>query len=200
MRSAHGLKRRARRRDAVKQARDTCRSARLELREKQRAARLELREKQRAARLAARASCHECKDAASVAGTREIELRKQALRAEAKEQRVIDMAGRAPRARSTSKERAQESDDAVRSNLPPELVPVFNRVRRDMKATARRSRTEAFLEWAEENPGEVVGIQQADADRHLTKLLAEHHAHEKAMRKTKRHDPEVRKRLADVPF
>lgn len=55
-----------------------------------------------------------------------------------------------------------ESDDEVRRNIPAELEPVFDRVRRQIKGSARRSRTEAFLEWAEANPDEVLAMQ-ADA-------------------------------------
>jgi hypothetical protein len=113
---------------------------------------------------------------------------------------VIDRAGRAPRLRSTSRERSQESDDAVRSNLPEDLVPVFDSVRKQIKGTARRTRTEAFLEWAEENPDEVVQVQQAKADRFLRELLAEQKRHVHGMRKTGRHDAELARRLADVPF
>jgi hypothetical protein len=51
-------------------------------------------------------------------------------------------------------ERKSESDDEVRSNIPEELVPLFNRVRRSIKPGLRKSRTEAFLEYVEEHPGE----------------------------------------------
>src|SRR4029078_1493764 len=61
-----------------------------------------------------------------------------------------------PRAlRSTSGERRQESDDEVRSNLEPDMVRVFDVVRKQIKGNLRKSRTEAFLQWAEENPSEV---------------------------------------------
>src|SRR5436190_6590454 len=35
------------------------------------------------------------------------------------------------------------------------------------------SRTEAFLHWVEENPDEVLAIQEADAEKQFRKLLAE---------------------------
>ena len=52
-------------------------------------------------------------------------------------------------------ERQAESDDEVRSNIPEELWPVFNKHRARFKASARRSRTEAFEEWAAEHPSLV---------------------------------------------
>lgn len=66
-------------------------------------------------------------------------------------------------------EALSESDDEVRRNIAPELVPIFNRVRRDIKGSARRSRTEAFLEWVEAHPDEVSALEaesaESDADR-----------------------------------
>jgi hypothetical protein len=53
-------------------------------------------------------------------------------------------------------ERQQHSDDEVRGNIPPELIALFNKVRRIIKPTAHRSRTEAFLEYAEARPSEVL--------------------------------------------
>jgi hypothetical protein len=64
--------------------------------------------------------------------------------------------------RSTVRERKQEDDDSVRNNLPRELIPVFDKHRRSIKGSTRRSRTEEFLQWAEENPDEVIAIQQAE--------------------------------------
>lgn len=62
-------------------------------------------------------------------------------------------------------EKRLESDDEVRRNIAADLVCVFDAIKRHIKADVRRSRTEAFLQWCEENPGEVIGYQQAHADR-----------------------------------
>lgn len=75
--------------------------------------------------------------------------------------------------RSTSSERRQESDDEVRTNLPANMVPVFDSVRRHIRGGPRMTRTEAFFQWAEENPSEVFELLQHDADRYLAQLLAE---------------------------
>lgn len=54
-----------------------------------------------------------------------------------------------------SREKQSESDDEVRNNIPRELWPVFERYREKFKASDRRSRTEAFEEWAAEHPSLV---------------------------------------------
>jgi hypothetical protein len=96
------------------------------------------------------------------------------------------------KARSSSAERRQESDDEVVRNLPEALVGVFHKMRKHVKGGPRRTRTEAFLEWVEENPGEVYAMQGEQAERDLAKLVAEH---ERATRLARR------KSLAhDVPF
>jgi hypothetical protein len=77
-------------------------------------------------------------------------------------------------------ERRAESDDAVRRNLPPELVPVFDRVRRSIKAGSRRTRTEAFLEWAEEHPAEVLAIQAEHVGSDVERMVTEQHEKERA--------------------
>jgi hypothetical protein len=64
----------------------------------------------------------------------------------------------AARPRASKKERQGESDDEVRSNIPDDLVPLWERVKRSIKGSARMSRTEAFLKYAEEHPGEVVDL------------------------------------------
>lgn len=92
--------------------------------------------------------------------------------------------------RTTGRERLQEDDDAVRSNLPPELVPVFDRVRKQIKGGPRTTRTEAFLQWAEENPGDVLEHQQHDAELAVKKLVAEHERLGKKLRKAKNYEPE----------
>jgi hypothetical protein len=109
------------------------------------------------------------------------------------------------RSSSSSKERREESADEVAHNLPPELVPVFRRVERSIRGGPRKSRTEAFLEWAEENPDDVHGIMYEQADRDVARLVAEHEACGTRLAKAKRgrgyRDPaDVAAALAGVPF
>jgi hypothetical protein len=93
---------------------------------------------------------------------------------------------------SSSRDRRAESDDEVRGNLPPELVPVFDSVRRGIKGTVRKSRTESFLQWAEENPGDVLAMQSDRADREVEQLIAELEREQRAEGR--------RRRRAAVPF
>lgn len=106
--------------------------------------------------------------------------------------------------RSTAAERRQESADEVAANLPPELVVVFRKVQHAIHGGPRRSRTEAFLEWSEENPDAVHAILNEQADRDLQRLIAEHEATEARLAKARRgraySDEDVAAALAGVPF
>ena len=53
-----------------------------------------------------------------------------------------------------------ESDDQVRHNIDPELIPVWESVKRSIRGTPKISRTEAFLAWVEENPDDVITIME----------------------------------------
>lgn len=81
--------------------------------------------------------------------------------------------------RSTSTERRQESDDEVRRNIPSELHPLWKQVKGSIKGGPRKSRTEAFLQYAEEHPREVLdvdGIEDA-----TERMIREH---ERSLRRT----------------
>ena len=61
--------------------------------------------------------------------------------------------------------RVQESDDEVRANIPPELRALWERTKGRLRGSARRSRTEAFLEYAEAHPDEAIeAIDVPDED------------------------------------
>jgi hypothetical protein len=82
-------------------------------------------------------------------------------------------------------------------------VPVFDKHRRGIKGSARRSRTEAFLEWAAENPDEVLLVQQAEADKALYELLKQERELGRTMRagtRYKKSPTELAKLLEGVPF
>ena len=74
---------------------------------------------------------------------------------------------RAARRKVGRGERRAESISDVRANLPPELLPVFEyyrsdpRAARQWKATAYKTATEAFLEWAGEHSAEVERATRA---------------------------------------
>jgi len=133
----------------------------------------------RAARLKLRTNCEARKQRAHADGEIAIHSRKREMR----EERHLDklqrsslrgFSGVARRAPVVRGEREAESDDEVRRNLPPELVTVFNRVRRTIKGSPRKSRSEAFLDWAEENPDEIYALQEQSAEREVKRLVKEY--------------------------
>lgn len=77
--------------------------------------------------------------------------------------------GAAKRARA--REQAAESDSEVEANLPEDMLPVWRAVKKKIKASPRRTRTEAFLEWANEHRADVLRIQDAQIDRDVAELV-----------------------------
>jgi hypothetical protein len=145
---------RRRRKIALRDATERCRAERIAARERARAMRLrvleELREAMRAERAAARQSCTvRLSEARSIKD--DIQRARAELLAEKQYQadlRRIERANRQRRKeapRVTRIERQAESDDEVRGNIPSDLVALFERVKRGIKASPRMSRTEAFL-------------------------------------------------------
>lgn len=116
-------------------------------------------------------------------GSAEVARRRAKLKGEKRFEGQMGAVERPRKLRSTTGERRQESDDEVRSNLPPDMVRVFDRVRRHIKGGPRKTRTEAFFEWAEENPAEVFELLQHDADRYLAQLLAEQEQTQKQLKR-----------------
>jgi hypothetical protein len=86
---------------------------------------------------------------------------------------------------------------------PPELVALFERVKRGIKASPRMSRTEAFLHYAEENPDEVLAAVDDKTDALIRELEAQHREARRSLRgppprlRPSRYTPE---QLAEVPF
>lgn len=100
------------------------------------------------------------------------EIEKIAKRLQKKEVQGVDRdLKRASQQRQ--KERLQESDDEVIRNIEPELVPIFEQVSARIQPTAKRSRTESFLHWVEENPDEVEQLVIALAERDYEKIVRE---------------------------
>jgi len=132
----------------------------------------------RAARERLRTTCGLRKERARLEGEEVI----QARRREIQEERYLDKLQRSRpksaqplgRKRNARREREAESDDEVRRNLSPDLASVFNKVRRQIKGSERRSRTEAFLQWAEENPDEIYAMQEQRAAREIERLVKEY--------------------------
>jgi hypothetical protein len=194
---------RVERRHRLHAARQTCRGALVALRERQRDERHQLTLTHHAERELGRTTCNAGKQQARDEGLQLEHQARAAYKEERTFQRQIRRATRPRVERSTVRERKQEDDDAVRNNLPAELVPVFDKHRRAVKGSARRSRTEAFLEWAAENPDEVLLVQQAEADKALHELLRQERTVAKGLRagtRYKKAPEELARLLADVPF
>ena len=74
------------------------------------------------------------------------------------------------RRRSTPAERRSESDQTVRNNVPPEYLALWERVKRQIKGSDRHSRTEAFLHYVEEHPGELLASMEDRTDALVREL------------------------------
>lgn len=151
-------------------------------------------------RNAARAQCQARRQRISASSANAIEKNRAEARAVKRLQRQIERvsATAARSQRASAKERRQEDDGAVRGNLPAELWPVWERVKRHIKGGARTTRTEAFLEWAESHPEDVLSYQGDETDREVARLVREHETASSKLRKTR---PSRRARVAgDVPF
>ena len=104
-------------------------------------------------------------------------------RREAAMLRRIESKEKAAHRRREKSERRRESDDEVRGNLDPGLVPVFNAVRSRIGAREGMSRTEAFTHWVEEHEGEVWALREKQAAAELRALLAEEKRRHAALRR-----------------
>jgi len=195
----------AKRKTRMAAAVQSCRAGRVSLREKKKAVRA-LRRIETNAILddmtqAERGACATGKQEAREAPKRS----RAALKAERSRQRAERRTEKALRSkrpglsRTTARERASESDDEVRRNIPEELAVYFEQVKRQVKGSGRQSRTEAFLRMAEEHPGEVVRAQEADAERAILAMVREESALRKAMRDPKRYRVS-RAELEAAPF
>lgn len=184
--------------ERIRSIRAACRTGRENLRTRVAAlreqTRAELRARIQALREAQRGTCR--RSEASARNELNQQIERAARELELETGRYRESYGRkGPRPRVSAKERREESDDEVRRNLPAELVAVFDRVRRDIKPSPRRSRTEAFLEWVHDNPDEAHAIVYDAIEQDVAKLIAEQDAIERRARG--RYSAE---HVMDVPF
>lgn len=91
-----------------------------------------------------------------------------------------DRAGRTAEARAEHARKAREAREASREEVVREiehhdrsLLPVWEKVGARIKATPRKSRSEAFFEWVQANPEEVIRIQADAGDREAAALWKE---------------------------
>ena len=162
----------------MREVRELCKRGRLRAREIAKAVRAKHRAEANAeiekVRARSRAKCETNKDRARVRSSDSLKRAQHALQAEKQHQqtmRLYEKPAKALGPKRTRKGRAtaiQESDSEVVNNIPQELIPVWRKVKSRIKGSPRRSRTEAFLEWASENAGDVLLVLdkqwQADVD------------------------------------
>ena len=197
------------RRTKLREVGAQCREARRKNMERAKRARERLRDSIRRTRERARGLCTVSRGEAYATTLREIEKAVGALEEERSLQRQL-AAWTKPTScalpRSTkARERRQESDCEVAANIDdPGLRVVWEQVKHKIKAGPRRTRTESFLEWAQEHSGEVYAIQEADAERALVELEREERRLSRDMKKAgryrRRSPEELAGMLAAVPF
>lgn len=156
-----------RRREALAAARVLCKRLKMKARNAVKLMRARERERINAEAQALRAqACTACEHRRNVIRASAARAEKKAedhgreLRRLDREARRIDSRKtRELRRLTTTKERRQESDDEVARNVGAELLQVWEKHKRRFGQPRNKSRTEAFLEWVEENPGEVLETQ-----------------------------------------
>lgn len=177
----HIRKLKARRRAAVRKVREWCKRSekRVSVRAKEirdhhrKQANAEIAELRRASKAACARRVAKAKAKGWTAQQVAQQERKEALRDEQLLTRATERVRKKQARASSSKERRAESDDEVRGNLAPELAPVWDAVASDIKPKARLSRTEQFLQWAEENPEEVIRLQSDTGERYASDFIRE---------------------------
>lgn len=160
---------RAARRGSMTRARAECRQARRRAREQAR----ELRDSLKSMRGHARAQCSADLGAARALADRALRARAAVVaeRAYRTEMRRIEGYERQRKreergkfAAGTTVRRISESDDTVSANVPPEMLSLWERVKGRIRGTDRMTRTEAFLAYAHDHPGEILEAQEDQAD------------------------------------
>lgn len=168
----------------------TCKRAREDARAWAKQARRELTERIERERAELRGSCGASRARAREEGASAIEAARAEL-AQARADLAVERAWTRKQAKRPTAQRAarvlSESEEEVLRNIPPELVPVWHSVKRGIHATARRSRTEAFLEWAHDHPGRVYELLERDAVRHLEALERDERALSRSMQSGERY-------------
>jgi hypothetical protein len=194
------------RKNALTEASLRCRAERIAVRDRTHLERLraleELRKALHAERQAARDACALRREEAKSATSDAVQRARGELDAERKYQDDLQRIERGNRERhlatrrTSASERRSESDDEVRVNIPAELVPLFDRVKRGIKGSPRESRTEAFLRYAESHAGEVLAALD-DKTEAVIRDLERREREAARYAERRRYTPAE---LADVPF
>lgn len=197
---------RVRKREAIANARVTCREhrrgARARIKDLRRELLAQVRRTLQEERMRAKEACALAKGEARQLGTR-VEQARAKLAAERlyrREMRRIEAANRARRRETRAHirrgEHLRESDDQVLASIPPELAMLWEKVKHSIRGSSHRSRTEAFLHYAEEHPSEVLAV----IDDRTDALIAELEARERSLSKSLRRSAPAPRAYDDVPF
>jgi hypothetical protein len=170
------------RRAALAKATEQCRTSKV--RAKARAATIRAEAKAQAARVleAAKTSCAKGKAKAKKRGTKEL-LAATAERRQATSDRRLLQKTKAPKA---PRLRALEQKDEVVQNIAPELIPVWKATKNQFQPHPRKSLTEQFVQWVEENPDEVFALLEPQHDKLVKEAEREQRALTKALRSRKK--------------
>lgn len=110
-----------------------------------------------------------------------------------------EAAGKHKKATSAT-ERRQQGVQAVLNNLPSELHAVFRRVKGQIAGTARKTRTEAFLDWVDANPEEVFEIQHGGLDAEISKMVRKQEKIERRLAKASGSTTQSSRAAVGVPW
>jgi hypothetical protein len=97
--------------------------------------------------------------------------------------------------RASRAEQRSESDEEVRVNIPPELVPLWERKKRSIHGSERMSRTEAFLHWVEEHPDSMLEALEDRTEQVVRDLERREREARRALKR-----PVPPEAYAEVPF
>jgi len=205
------------RRHLMRKAVELCRRARRELRDRAKEIRRQHREAANreieAQRMQGRTACEARKEQARAKAADSAARATARYEAERRDQYIGRLYEKPAKLKTSSRGRARrapvalhESDDEVLHNIPNELVPVWLKVRTRIKGTPRRTRTEAFLEWAQENAGEVIAIQEEQFARDIERMEREEYETRRRLKKPRKYRPTDREldrwqaAAPEVPF
>jgi hypothetical protein len=205
---AHLKMARAAHRGRVSEVRSACRQDKVAVRERVRAmrhvARLELAARVRDERAGAVQACQIRHEQARQEVSTPAEKLREEKRYQAELRRIerLYIQKRREVKRASRAERQSESDDEVRGNIPPEYVPLFERVKGKIRGSDRRTRSEAFLEYVEEHPGEFLEVLEDRTDALVRELERQEREHRGRMKKTRGRRPPAAMAAGaeEVPF
>lgn len=191
---------RANRRAALSKARHTCSSSKERAKSRASSIRQRATEEARAVLTAAKTACERGKAKARKVGAKELEQAQAARRQSVSDEKTVLRSKRTKEPRIAK--RKTERLDEVRADIPRDLLPVFEAVKGTLKPRPRKSLTETFLEWSEENPDEVHALRAelaASNDSLVREAMKEANAVQRALRSRKQLKPDDWRVLGTSP-